>query len=123
MHPLQILIDFGLSYQSTLIEDKAVDLYVLERAFNSTHPESEPMFAKVLEAYGEKLDAKEKGAWVAVKTRLDEGEGRSLSRFGCRLCLLHLCSSEIERQEERHGGLMYVMMILGALMAWVVVLP
>jgi hypothetical protein len=73
------------------------------------------MFAKVLEAYGETLDAKEKGAWAAVKTRLDEGEGRSLSSFfGCRLCLLYLCSSEVERQEERHGGLMYVMMILGA---------
>ena len=35
------LIDFGLSYTSTLAEDKAVDLYVLERAFISTHPNSE----------------------------------------------------------------------------------
>ncbi len=34
----QVLIDFGLSYHSTLVEDKAVDLYVLERAFVSTHP-------------------------------------------------------------------------------------
>ncbi|KNZ82322.1 putative serine/threonine-protein kinase like protein, partial [Termitomyces sp. J132] len=37
-----VLIDFGLSYVSSLVEDKAVDLYVLERAFLSTHPESEP---------------------------------------------------------------------------------
>eukprot|EP00126_Sphaerothecum_destruens_P010734 Sdes_comp20798_c0_seq4m17081 len=36
-----ILIDFGLSYVSSLAEDKAVDLYVLERAFASTHPKSE----------------------------------------------------------------------------------
>lgn len=38
-----VLIDFGLSYVSQLIEDKAVDLYVLERAFSSTHPNTEVM--------------------------------------------------------------------------------
>ena len=32
-------IDFGLSTQSTLAEDKAVDLYVMERAFSSAHPD------------------------------------------------------------------------------------
>ncbi|KAF9436611.1 TP53 regulating kinase [Entomortierella beljakovae] len=46
-----VLIDFGLSYVSQLIEDKAVDLYVLERAFSSTHPNTEVMFAQILEAY------------------------------------------------------------------------
>lgn len=35
----QVMIDFGLSYNSTIAEDKAVDLYVLERAFLSTHAE------------------------------------------------------------------------------------
>lgn len=34
-----VLIDFGLSYASSLAEDRAVDLYVLERAFLSTHTE------------------------------------------------------------------------------------
>ena len=33
-----VLIDFGLSYYKDSAEDKAVDLYVLERAFKSTHP-------------------------------------------------------------------------------------
>lgn len=33
------LIDFGLAYTKPNPEDKAVDLYVLERAFVSTHPE------------------------------------------------------------------------------------
>ncbi|CAE6494670.1 unnamed protein product [Rhizoctonia solani] len=42
-----VLIDFGLSYNSALVEDKAVDLYVLERAFASTHPQSEGMFNQV----------------------------------------------------------------------------
>ena len=32
-----MLIDFGLSYNSSLPEDKGVDLYVLERAFSSAH--------------------------------------------------------------------------------------
>ena len=33
----QVVIDFGLSYNSTIPEDKGVDLYVLERAFASAH--------------------------------------------------------------------------------------
>lgn len=33
-----VLIDFGLSQQQASVEDKAVDLYVLERAIQSTHP-------------------------------------------------------------------------------------
>jgi TP53 regulating kinase-like protein len=32
------LIDFGLSFMSNSVEDKAVDLYVLERALLATHP-------------------------------------------------------------------------------------
>ncbi len=35
------LIDFGLSYVSQVIEDKAVDLYVLKRAIISANPRSE----------------------------------------------------------------------------------
>jgi tRNA A-37 threonylcarbamoyl transferase component Bud32 len=35
------LIDFGLSYISNLLEDKAVDLYVLEKAMLSTHTNSQ----------------------------------------------------------------------------------
>ena len=48
-----VLIDFGLSYVTNLPEDKAVDLYVLERAFLSTHPDSEAIFEEVLKAYSE----------------------------------------------------------------------
>ena len=32
-----VVIDFGLSFNSTLFEDKGVDLYVLERALSSAH--------------------------------------------------------------------------------------
>lgn len=37
------MIDYGLSFASKLVEDKAVDLYVLERAFLSTHTNSETL--------------------------------------------------------------------------------
>ncbi|KAK5583949.1 hypothetical protein RB653_005555 [Dictyostelium firmibasis] len=46
-----VFIDFGLSYTSNSVEDKAVDLYVLERAFISTHPNSEQLFQTILSAY------------------------------------------------------------------------
>lgn len=46
-----VLIDFGLATQAVQEEDRAVDLYVLERAFGSTHPKEEGMFDIVLEAY------------------------------------------------------------------------
>ncbi|KIY48739.1 hypothetical protein FISHEDRAFT_65624 [Fistulina hepatica ATCC 64428] len=75
-----VLIDFGLAYTSSLVEDKAVDLYVLERAFASTHPDSEPLFASVLTAY-----AKEAGKqWNAISKRLDDVRlrGRKRSMVG-----------------------------------------
>ena len=71
-----MLIDFGLAYHSTLVEDKAVDLYVLERAFASTHPQSEPLFASVLKAY-EKRMGKD---WAAIGRRLEDG---SIFSFIC----------------------------------------
>ena len=39
----QVLIDFGLSFTSTIAEDKGVDLYVLERAFTSAHSAAGPI--------------------------------------------------------------------------------
>jgi TP53 regulating kinase-like protein len=41
------MIDFGLASTATMPEHYAVDLYVLERAFASTHPGSEGMHAGV----------------------------------------------------------------------------
>lgn len=39
-----ILIDFGLGYSEGTPEDIGVDVYVLERALLSTHPNSEWIF-------------------------------------------------------------------------------
>ncbi|OAY76061.1 EKC/KEOPS complex subunit bud32 [Ananas comosus] len=46
-----VLIDFGLSFNSTLPEDKAVDLYVLERALLSMHSSCGNVMDKILSAY------------------------------------------------------------------------
>jgi len=75
-----VLIDFGLAYNSNFIEDKAVDLYVLERAFGSTHPDSEPLFASVLTAYQHKVGEE----WSAIGKRLDDVRlrGRKRSMVG-----------------------------------------
>jgi TP53 regulating kinase-like protein len=75
-----VLIDFGLAYNSNLVEDKAVDLYVLERAFSSTHPDSEPLFASVLKAYQRKMGKE----WAAIAKRLDDVRlrGRKRSMVG-----------------------------------------
>ncbi|MCJ1438674.1 TP53 regulating kinase [Xylographa pallens] len=74
-----VLIDFGLATQSVQDEDKAVDLYVLERAFGSTHPTVEKLFKKVLIAYGLSY----KGALVVLR-RLEDVRmrGRKRSMLG-----------------------------------------
>ncbi|KAL1868364.1 serine/threonine-protein kinase bud32 [Paecilomyces lecythidis] len=74
-----VLIDFGLAGQSVQDEDRAVDLYVLERAFGSTHPKTEGFFEDVVKAYGESY----RGANVVLK-RLEDVRmrGRKRSMIG-----------------------------------------
>jgi len=55
-----VIIDFGLGSSSTHDEDKAVDLYVLERALYSTYPGSEDIFDEILSTYEK--------AWKGGKT-------------------------------------------------------
>lgn len=74
-----VLIDFGLGQVSTQDEDKAVDLYVLERAFSSTHPKAEKLFQGVLKAYGESY----KGSKVVLRRLQDvRMRGRKRSMVG-----------------------------------------
>ncbi|ORX34633.1 Serine/threonine-protein kinase BUD32 [Kockovaella imperatae] len=72
-----VLIDFGLSSTATLPEHYAVDLYVLERAFASTHPQSEGLYAGVLAAYAEGLGEKK---WRPIQTKLKEVRLRGRKR-------------------------------------------
>ncbi|GAA5925015.1 hypothetical protein JCM3775_006343 [Rhodotorula graminis] len=79
-----VLIDFGLSSASPMHEDRAVDLYVLERAFSSTHPVApggRAHFDLVLEGYREALErAPKKGEWDRVWKRLEEVRMRGRKR-------------------------------------------
>lgn len=75
-----VLIDFGLATQSVSDEDRAVDLYVLERAFGSTHPKEEGLFEEVLKGYGETMGK----AGKVVLRRLEDVRmrGRKKSMIG-----------------------------------------
>ncbi len=73
------MIDFGLSSVSTKIEDKAVDMYVLKRAFISTHPGSEQLFEQIVTAYASKVN---NGGKVVAKFREVEMRGRKRECFG-----------------------------------------
>lgn len=74
-----VIIDLGLASGSLAEEDRAVDLYVLERAFGSTHPRAECVFDELLDAYRETF----KQAPVVLK-KLEEVRmrGRKRSMLG-----------------------------------------
>ena len=63
-----VLIDFGLGYVESVAEDKGVDLYVLERALLSTHPNTEEFFKLLLDSYSEVCGSAAK----EVISKLDE---------------------------------------------------
>ncbi|KAL8276192.1 hypothetical protein RQP46_011404 [Phenoliferia psychrophenolica] len=84
-----VLIDFGLSSSASFPEDRAVDLYVLERAFASTHPvpllasgeEGVPHFDRVLEGYKSTIEARaKKGEWGRIEKRLEDYSPLAMSR-------------------------------------------
>ncbi|KAK4684841.1 hypothetical protein P7C73_g5317, partial [Tremellales sp. Uapishka_1] len=72
-----VLIDFGLSSTATMAENYAVDLYVLERAFASTHPASERLYAGVLDAYARGLGEKR---WRPIEIKLKDVRMRGRKR-------------------------------------------
>lgn len=74
-----VMIDFGLASQGIHDEDRAVDLYVLERAFGSTHPRAEVLFDELLEGYKETF----KQAQISLR-KLEEVRlrGRKRSMIG-----------------------------------------
>lgn len=74
-----VIIDFGLASQGTHEEERAVDLYVLERAFLSTHPRAEKLFDEVLGGYQQAF----KGARPVLKKLEDvRMRGRKRSMIG-----------------------------------------
>lgn len=85
-----LLIDFGLSSYSGLAEDKAVDMYVLERAITSTHSDYAKEYNQwLLEGYEDMHRSKESGKQaqrklVEVLKKLDDVRlrGRKRSMLG-----------------------------------------
>ncbi|KAM5352272.1 hypothetical protein ACJ41O_004995 [Fusarium nematophilum] len=74
-----VIIDLGLASGSISDEDRAVDLYVLERAFGSTHPRAECLFPELLDAYRQTF----KQAPIALKKLEDvRMRGRKRSMLG-----------------------------------------
>lgn len=76
------LIDFGLSSVSQFSEDMGVDLYVLERAFLSTHPNTEWLFEVLLNAYSESTIDKKKNEDVIAKLEEIRLRGRKRVMIG-----------------------------------------
>ncbi len=77
-----VVIDFGLSKPGGASpEDKAVDIYVLERAFSSTHPGSEALFKAVLESYAKGLEPPERDR-VLAKLKQVQMRGRKRDMLG-----------------------------------------
>ena len=75
-HATLYLIDFGLSQFSALSEDKAVDLYVMERSFNSAHPvDGEQLFAEFMTSY-----RRSSRAWCSTFNKLAEVRMRGRKR-------------------------------------------
>lgn len=74
-----VIIDMGLASGAVHEEERAVDLYVLERAFGSTHPRAECVFHHVLEAYGESF---KQAAGVLKKLEDVRMRGRKRSMLG-----------------------------------------
>ncbi|KAF2851643.1 kinase-like protein [Plenodomus tracheiphilus IPT5] len=73
------LIDFGLTTSSIQDEDKAVDLYVLERAFSATHPAADHLFQELLAEYGRYYKG---GRGVLRRLEGVRGRGRKRSMLG-----------------------------------------
>ncbi|KPI43251.1 EKC/KEOPS complex subunit BUD32 [Cyphellophora attinorum] len=78
-----VLIDFGLATTSVQDEDRAVDLYVLERAFGSTHPRQEAFFDQEVLQSADGYRGAWKGSGVVLK-RLEDVRlrGRKRSMLG-----------------------------------------
>jgi TP53 regulating kinase-like protein len=76
------LIDFGLAGQSSSAEDKAVDLYVLERAVRATHSTDHPgLFASFAERYFARIGEQSgENACSQLQKRFEEVRARGRKR-------------------------------------------
>lgn len=79
-NPLKLcFIDFGLGFSDGSAEAKGVDLYVLERALVSTHPNSEFLFEIILSSYKSTMKDEKKESEEILK-KFDEVRMRGRKR-------------------------------------------
>ncbi|CAG5115719.1 unnamed protein product [Candidula unifasciata] len=77
-----VLIDFGLSSCEASAEDKGVDLYVLERAFLSSHPHSQELFKTILTSYSAAASSGSKCSEALAKLEEVRQRGRKRTMVG-----------------------------------------
>ena len=75
-----VVIDFGLGSAEGSPLDKGVDLYVLERAFLSTHPGTEDLFEVILKSYKEEMASGSKKEAQEVVSKYEEIRMRGRKR-------------------------------------------
>ncbi|XP_017795671.1 PREDICTED: TP53-regulating kinase [Habropoda laboriosa] len=77
-----VIIDFGLAWIESSAEDKAVDMYVLERALSSAHSEIPFLFSKIFQIYQEYYTNKSQCKEVISKYREVQSRGRKRLMIG-----------------------------------------
>ncbi|XP_076383488.1 TP53 regulating kinase [Megalopta genalis] len=77
-----VMIDFGLARVESSLEDKAVDLYVLERSLLSAHSEVPSLFSEIFETYQKHYANKKQCNEVVSKYKDVQMRGRKRLMVG-----------------------------------------
>ncbi|KAL6256149.1 hypothetical protein P5V15_012268 [Pogonomyrmex californicus] len=77
-----IMIDFGLARVDSTLEDKAVDLYVLERSLLSAHSEVPTLFARIFHCYQQHYQNKNQCDQILAKYKQVQERGRKRLMIG-----------------------------------------
>ncbi|CAL7935776.1 unnamed protein product [Xylocopa violacea] len=77
-----VIIDFGLARVESSTEDKAVDLYVLERSLLSAHPEIPSLFSKIFDTYKKQYTNKNHYKEIVSKYKEVQSRGRKRLMVG-----------------------------------------
>ncbi|XP_011172488.1 EKC/KEOPS complex subunit Tp53rk isoform X2 [Solenopsis invicta] len=77
-----VMIDFGLARVDSTLEDKAVDLYVLERSLLSAHSEVPTLFSRIFHHYQRHYQNKNQCEQVLAKYKQVQARGRKRLMIG-----------------------------------------
>ncbi|KAG5337691.1 PRPK protein, partial [Acromyrmex charruanus] len=77
-----VIIDFGLARVDSTLEDKAVDLYVLERSLLNAHCEVPELFSRVFHYYQQHYQNKKQYEQILAKYKQVQARGRKRLMVG-----------------------------------------